>query len=162
MNYSVWQKSWLVVLRLVIGWHFLYEGLHKLSDPNWSSFGYLLDSQGFLKEFFYWMARNPDILGVVDFINIWGLIAIGLGMFLGLLTRPAIIAGIIMLSFYYLSHPPFPGLDYMIKQGGSSLLVNNILIELFALAVLCVFPTQFEFGIDKFICRKHAKKYKDN
>ena len=35
----------LVVLRVLIGWHFLYEGISKLINPYWSSAAYLLDSK---------------------------------------------------------------------------------------------------------------------
>jgi hypothetical protein len=61
------QLFWLVVLRVVIGWHFLYEGLVKLVNPNWSSLGYLLDSEGPLQDVFFRMASAPSLLQVVDF-----------------------------------------------------------------------------------------------
>ena len=49
--YSGWQLGALVALRVLIGWHFLYEGLAKLVNPDWSSVGFLLDSQGVFSEF---------------------------------------------------------------------------------------------------------------
>ena len=153
MKRTTGQQTWLLILRLAIGWHLLYEGLSKLTNPSWSSAAYLMDSEGFLKGFYEWMAGSPGILKIIDFMNIWGLIAIGLGIFIGMFTRVAIIAGIVLLSIYYLSHPPFFGLQYSFPTGGSYLFVNNILIEIFALAVLVQFPTQFEYGIDKFICK---------
>jgi thiosulfate dehydrogenase [quinone] large subunit len=36
----------VVVLRVLIGWHFLYEGVSKLTTPGWSAAGYLLQSRG--------------------------------------------------------------------------------------------------------------------
>lgn len=151
------QIFWLVTLRVVIGWHFLYEGVVKLANPNWSSAGYLLDSAGFLKEFFYWLASDPAMLNTVDFMNVWGLIAIGLGLILGLLTKPALWAGIILLAFYYLSHPPLVGISYGLPMEGSYLLVNKTLIELIAMIVLMYFPTGIAIGIDSLIF-KRAKK----
>ena len=141
----------LVVLRVLIGWHFLYEGFVKLLNPNWSSVGYLLDSEGFLSGFFETIASNPNSLAVADFLNMWGLIAIGLGLMLGCLTRVAIISGITLLAFYYLSHPPFIGLKYSMPTEGSYLIVNKILIELFALVVLYLFPSSRQIGLDKFL-----------
>ena len=45
--YTSWQTAILVVLRVFIGWHFLYEGLVKLLNPYWSAAGYLvLNFQG--------------------------------------------------------------------------------------------------------------------
>jgi thiosulfate dehydrogenase [quinone] large subunit len=151
------QKLLLVALRIAIGWHFLYEGLAKLANPNWSSAGYLLDSEGFLKQFFYNLAANPDVLKIVDLLNIWGLILIGLGLILGVFTRAAIISGIVLMAFYYLSHPPFPGLKYTMPTDGSYLVVNKMLIEALVLGVLLVFPTWREWGIDRYIFSSKGK-----
>jgi len=151
LQYSNAQLSMLVILRVSIGWHFLYEGFVKLLNPNWSSVGYLLDSEGFLSGFFETIASNPNALAVADFLNMWGLIAIGLGLMLGCLSRIAIISGITLLAFYYLSHPPFIGLKYAMPSEGSYLIVNKILIELFALIVLYLFPSSRQIGLDKFL-----------
>ncbi len=150
-TYSNVQLFWLVALRVLIGWHFLYEGMVKMTNPNWSSVGYLLDSGGFLKGFYFWLAGNPLILRMIDYMNIWGLIVIGLGLILGALSRMFIIAGIILLGLYYLSHPPFIGLRYSLPMEGSYFIVNNMLIELVALVVLFLFPTSREIGLDGFI-----------
>jgi len=154
MNYSKAQISWLVLLRVAIGWHFLYEGLVKLMNPNWSSVGYLLDSGGFMQGFFYNLASNPNTLYIVDLLNIWGLIVLGLAFILGLFERPAYILGILLLAFYYLSHPPFVGLRYAVPGEGSYLIVNKNLIELLALAVLFVFPSGMHIGIDRLIFKR--------
>ena len=156
-SFSTTQLFWLVALRVLIGWYFLYEGMVKLTNPNWSGVGYLLDSEGFLKEFYISLASNPFLLKTVDLLNIWGLIAIGLGLVLGAFSRIAIIAGIILMGLYYFSHPPFIGLKYSLPMGGSYLFVNKILIELAALIVLFVFPTSKEIGLDRFIF-SHKKK----
>jgi thiosulfate dehydrogenase [quinone] large subunit len=148
---TITQKLTLVALRLVIGWHFLYEGLSKLANPNWSSAGYLLDSGGFMKQFFFNLASNHDVLKVVDQMNTWGLILIGLGLILGAFTRAAIISGIVLMAFYYLSHPPFVGMKYAVPSDGSYLVVNKMVIEAFALAVLLVFPTWNEWGLDRWM-----------
>jgi thiosulfate dehydrogenase [quinone] large subunit len=148
------QKLTLVFLRLAIGWHFLYEGLVKLANPNWTSAGYLMDSAGFLKQFYYNLALNPDILQVVDFLNIWGLILIGAGLIIGAFTRVAIISGLVLMVFYYFSHPPFVGLKYAVPGDGSYLVVNKMVIEALSLAVLLVFPTWKEWGVDRWIGRR--------
>jgi len=148
------QVFWLVSLRVLIGWHFLYEGMVKIVNPNWSAVGYLLDSQGWFREVFLWFASSPGILKTVDFLNVWGLIAIGLGLILGLFTRAALMGGIALLAMYYLSHPPFIGLQYGLPMEGSYLIVNKTLIELAALAVLMVFPANRSIGLDSLIFRK--------
>ena len=154
MKYTNAQLSWLVILRMAIGWHFLYEGLVKLMNPNWSSVGFLLDSRGFLESFFHSLTSNPNTVNIIDQLNIWGLILIGLGLILGFLARPVCIFGIVLLATYFLSHPPFPGLRYAVPNEGSYLVVNKNLIELIALAVLFVFPSSRYIGIDRLIFKR--------
>jgi len=158
-NYTTMQLFWLVALRVLIGWHFLYEGLVKVVNPNWSSAGYLMDSQGLFSGFFQSLATNQSVLSVVDFMNMWGLVAIGLGLLLGCFSRIAISGGIILLLFYYLSHPPFVGLKYGLPMEGSYLIVNKNLIELAAMIVLLLFPTSKIIGVDRLIFKN--KKYKN-
>lgn len=148
-NYSKSQLYLLVALRVVIGWHLLYEGIVKLVNPNWSSAGFLLDSQGIFSGFFHSLASNLDLLSIVDTLNIAGLTLIGLGLILGSFTRLATIGGIVLLAFYYLSHPPFVGLKYAMPMEGNYLVVSKNLIELMALCVLLVFPTGTILGLDR-------------
>lgn len=144
----------LVVLRVAIGWHLLYEGIVKLMNPNWSSVGYLMDSKGWFAGIFHDIAGNPGLLQVADFLNIWGLILIGLGLVLGLFTRAATIAGIALLALYYLSHPALIYVNYAIPSEGNYIFVNKNLIEMLTLVVLLLFPTGRIIGIDRFIFRK--------
>ena len=148
----------LVTLRVIIGWHFIYEGLSKLGNPNWSSVGYLLDSQGFLKEFYHSLANNSVMLQIVDQMNVWGLIVIGLGLILGLFSRVALWAGVLLLILYYFSHPPFIGLTYSLPMEGSYLIVNKIIIEISAMVVLLCFPTSRLIGIDRLIFGKQISR----
>ncbi len=156
-SYNKTQLTFLVILRVLIGWHFLYEGLAKLVNPDWSSAGFLLDSKGLLAPLFHSMASSPDLLNIVDFLNIWGLILIGLGLILGLFSGISVVAGIVLLGMYYLSHPPCAGFNYSVPSEGSYLWVNKNLVEMAALAVLLVFPTGRRIGLDRFIFNR--KKY---
>ena len=151
MKYSNSQLFWLVALRVFIGWHFLHEGVVKLANPNWSSIGYLMDSQGIMKNFFYSLAANPTALSVIDFLNVWGLIGIGLGLIIGIFTNISVVSGIILLALYYFSHPPIVGIKYSLPMEGSYLFVNKNLIEMAALIVLLVFPTGRHIGLDRLI-----------
>ena len=147
------QLRMLAILRILIGWHFLYEGIVKLLSPQWTAQGYLLSSQGFLNGFFTSLAGNEGVLQVVDFMNVWGLILIGLGLFLGVLTRISCYAGAALLLLYYLSHPPFAGLDYAFGQEGSYLIVDKNLLEIVSLLVLALFPTGHYLGLDILLFR---------
>lgn len=147
-GYSNFQATTLVILRILIGWHFFYEGLAKVLNPHWTSAGYLDQSQWWFSGLFVDLATNPSLLAFVDFVNAWGLTAIGLALMLGLLTRTATIAGAVLLFLYYIAAPPFAGYTYSMPAEGSYLVVNKVLIEMVALLVLLAFPTGRLFGLD--------------
>jgi thiosulfate dehydrogenase [quinone] large subunit len=139
------------MLRITIGWHFLYEGGVKILNPHWTAKSYLLDSGGFMKGFFEFIAGNQFLLSVSDAANAWGLALIGLSLIVGLFTRYSSIAGIVLLLLYYLSHPAFPGIEYLFPSDGSYFIINKTLVELFALLVLFAFPTSHIFGLQRLI-----------
>ena len=147
-DYSPLQMTVLVVLRFLIGWHLLYEGFSKLLIPNWSSFGFLQESKWILEGLAHWILAHENVLNVVDFLNTWGLIAVGLGLILGLFTQIAAVSGALLLFIYYLNNPPLVGLEYTVPTEGTYLIVSKTLIESFALVVLVVFPTGNLFGLD--------------
>jgi uncharacterized membrane protein YphA (DoxX/SURF4 family) len=51
----------LVLLRIAIGWHYLYEGIWKLTNPDFSSEPFLLQAKGPFAGLFY--AMVPDVDG---------------------------------------------------------------------------------------------------
>jgi len=144
----------LVILRVAVGWHFLYEGITKVLNPNWSSIGYLMDSKGFMSGIFHSIAQNSSMLAFADFMNEWGLILIGLGLILGCFTRLAAYSGMLLLAMYYLSHPPFIGLTYALPSEGSYLIVDKVFIEFFTMWILALIPTGREIGLDMLIYKK--------
>lgn len=153
MKFTKLQLTTLVVLRIVIGWHCLYEGIAKLFTPGWTSAGFLSESKWILSGLTNWIIANSGVLHTVDFLNTWGLIAIGLGLILGLLTRPAAIAGTILLFIYYLCNPPLIGLEYSVPLEGNNLIISKTLIEAIAMFVLVIFPTSKIIGLDMFLSK---------
>ena len=91
----------LVALRILVGWHFLYEGFIKLQNPYWTAADYLAQSRGLLSGAFHWLAADPSRLALVDAVNRWGLVLIGIGLVAGLFTRAATVAGMLLLALYY-------------------------------------------------------------
>ena len=137
----------LSILRIGIGWQFLYEGLVKLFDPKWSSEGFLLSATGPFAGIFHGMGASEATVQVVNILNISGLVLIGFGLFLGVFTKFSQVAGIVLLFLYYISHPPFftdPGFF----REGSYLLVSKDLLEIMGLVILMFFPTGRFLGLD--------------
>ena len=142
------------VLRIFVGWHFLYEGIVKLIIPNWTSASYLLESKWLFSNFFHWIVNTQSILNVVDFLNIWGLILIGLSLILGLFTRLACIAGIVLLLLYYIANPPF----YTPSTEGHYFIVNKNLIETGILFLFVIVPKEYFIGLDRLITQIMNKR----
>ena len=136
----------VTVLRMLIGWHFLYEGLSKLATPGWSASGYLMESKWLFAGFFHWIIATPTILAISDFMNIWGLIFIGLGLLLGLFTRLSSIAGAFLLLIYYVANPPF--VYSSTPADGHFYIVNKNLIEVVVLIVIASIGKGTLWGID--------------
>ncbi len=152
------QRYTLVALRLLIGWHLLYEGFSKLLVPNWSSMGFLSESKWILTGISKWIISSPGVLHAVDFLNTWGLILIGLGLILGLFTKAAAISGAILLFVYYLNNPPLIGLEYSVPTEGSYLIISKTLIEAAALVALAVFPSGLFAGLDIYVQKFRDRK----
>jgi thiosulfate dehydrogenase (quinone) large subunit len=159
-DYTKIQLVTMVALRVLIGWHLLYEGVSKLLNPGWSAMGFLKESQWIMSGFARWITSHGSVLATVDFLNVWGLIAIGLGLILGLCTRLAAISGAILVLIYYLNNAPIIGIEYSIPAEGNYLIVSKTLIEGVALLVLTVFPTGSIVGFDGILARfKNIKNH---
>jgi uncharacterized membrane protein YphA (DoxX/SURF4 family) len=146
----------LAMLRIVIGWHFLYEGLSKVLDPTWSSKLFLEGSRWIFGDLFRWMVSGDTGLWLVDHANAWGLTLIGVFLILGLATRIASWLGVTMLLMYYLAYPPFGGLSYGALAEGNYLIVNKNLVELFALMLLAFSRSGQFFGFDMLRIRRYS------
>jgi uncharacterized membrane protein YphA (DoxX/SURF4 family) len=147
--------AFLALLRIVIGWHFLYEGMIKLLDPAWSARSFLEGSRWIFGDVFRWMASGELGLTIINHANSIGLTLIGLALILGLFTRLASWCGVGMLLLYYLAYPPFSGYSYGALAEGNYLIVNKNLIELFALIAIAFTQSGEFFGLD---ILRHRKK----
>ncbi len=145
----------LTFLRVVIGWHFLYEGLAKLYSPGgWTAELFLANAVGPFSAVYKSIATNHTILMVVDQVNIWALIIIGLGLFAGIFAKKFAILGMGLLFLYYFAYPPFSGYSVSAPVEGSYWIVNKNLIELAAMLVLYWFPSSDITGLDKYLVKE--------
>ena len=141
----------ITVMRVIVGWHFLYEGIAKLTSSSWSAAGYMRASRGPFAAFFKWIASNPQMLDNTNLITMYGLTIVGVLLMLGLFTRLAAIAGIGFILLFYLCNPPFVGYFYSIPTEGSYLIVNKNLVELCALAVILLTRSGLFAGLDRIV-----------
>ncbi len=151
LSWPVILPAILVIIRMAIGWHFLYEGLSKVMTPDWSSYNFLMNARWIFTGFFRSIAEHSGALAVADFLNVWGLVLIGLALVFGLFTRVASASGVLLLTLYYLAAPPFIGLEYGVPAEGQYLIVNKNLIELLMLVLFVFVPRDFIWGLDRLI-----------
>ncbi|MFC2081332.1 hypothetical protein ACFLR8_03895, partial [Bacteroidota bacterium] len=144
-------------MRIIIGWHFLYEGVVKLIQGAWSSEAYLKGSYGFLSGFYHWLASDPGVVQVIDFMNIWGMILLGVGLFLGMFIRISAVSGILLLALYYFAYPPFGAAYTGFGMDGHYLIINKNLIEAIALFIIYKFPVS-EYSLLKLIPLEFVRK----
>lgn len=156
MDRSRLKVSVITIIRAAIGWHFLYEGLSKLFMEDWSSQTYLANASGFLSGFYHWLAGGEAMVKVVDMFNVYGLILIGLALFLGIFIRLASAAGILLLVLYYFAYPPF-GTSLFGSVEGHFYIVNRNFIEAFLLFWFVISKHQ-GYGIGQLIKLEKKRK----
>jgi thiosulfate dehydrogenase [quinone] large subunit len=152
---SALQRLTLVVLRTLIGWHFLYEGYTKLLQPawgragapvaRWSSAGYLNAATGPFADVFHALGSSSWI-GTLDVAVAVALVAIGVSLMLGFFTQLGCVGALLLLTMFYLSAIPM-GLPEA-RSEGTYLFVNKNLIEAAAVLMLMTFRTGRIAGLD--------------
>ena len=145
----------LVVLRTLVGWHFLYEGYTKLLHPAWSQAGaplppwssaaYLKAATGPCAPLFHWLG-TASWIDSLDLAIAVGLTAVGVSLMLGLFTQLGCVGALTLLATFYLAAVPTGSTD--IRAEGTYLLVNKNLVEACAVLVLFAFRTGSIAGVD--------------
>jgi thiosulfate dehydrogenase [quinone] large subunit len=153
---SLGQQLGLVILRTLVGWHFLYEGYTKLLSPAWgqngaplppwSSAPYLKAATGPLAPLFHSIGNAPWI-GSFDVFVAGALTLVGLSLMLGFFTQTGCTGAVALLAMFYLSSIPTGTLDA--RAEGTYLIVNKNLIELCAVSVVLTFQTGLIAGLDR-------------
>jgi uncharacterized membrane protein YphA (DoxX/SURF4 family) len=143
------KKLLITLMRMAIGWHFLYEGLSKLMAGQWTSYSYLVNTSGTFSELYHFLASDPVLLKIVDVLNMYGLTVIGLALFTGMLVRYVSLAGVLLLGLYYFAYPPV-GFSLFRAGEGQLFIVDKNFIEAMALLYIA-FASEKGFGLDTLI-----------
>ncbi|MEA3462881.1 MAG: DoxX family protein [Bacteroidota bacterium] len=160
MKYPGLKPTLITIIRAAIGWHFLYEGISKLFMENWSAQSYLANATGFLSGFYHWLAAGESLVKVIDVLNVYGLILIGLALFLGIFIRLASAGGIMLLLLYYFAYPPF-GTSLFGSMEGHFYIVNRNFIEAILLLWFVV-SSHTGYGISLLFKRRKRKEQEDS
>lgn len=140
-------KKPVFLLRIGLGWIFLYAGLSHLFTPGWTAAGYLSGATSF-GAFYAWLA-SPAMLPFINFVNVWALTLLGASLILGMFVRLSSILGAALMILYYLPILHFPFV------GKNALLIDEHVIYIL---ILCLFAEQ-RAGRVKGLDGTYAKKY---
>jgi uncharacterized membrane protein YphA (DoxX/SURF4 family) len=152
-------RLFITLLRIAIGWHFLYEGMAKLIGGNFTSLGYLQGTSGFAAPLYHWLGSSAGMVRVIDLLNMYGLVLIGLGLFVGLLIRYAAFAGTVLLVLYYFAYPPFGSNLFNITEG-HLFIVDKLFLEAAALMFIA-FWKEKGYSIDSWLALKKSDSEAD-
>ena len=141
MKIQLWAT---LLLRVSLGWLFLFAGYSKLTAVGgFTAKQFLLGLHGPFASFYLPLAGNP----IVDNLVICGEILIGLSLILGVLVRFASFWGIILLLlFYFAEYPP-----------EHSLIVNDQFIYILLFVYFLVSKAGYFYGLDKMLEKKFPK-----
>lgn len=140
-------KYVLTLLRLGFGWLFLYSGITKILNPEWSAQGYILGAKS-LSSLYAWLGSSANIEWV-NMLTQWGMVAIGAALILGFFTRLAASLGALMMLLFYFPVLAFP------YAGEHSYIVDDHIIYALSLLLLATMDAGKYWGIDK---KRYNKK----
>jgi uncharacterized membrane protein YphA (DoxX/SURF4 family) len=124
-----WAQFWAASALVVVGAG-LALGLAQLTAVRWAG----------------WTNQQ-----LADWLVAFGLTAVGTCLLLGFLTRPACVAGAVLLLLFYLAMPPFPGVPDNPRAEGHYLFINKNVIEMLALLALATTASGRWLGLDALI-----------
>ncbi len=140
---SKWEKLSLLILRLSIGWVYLYAGITKVLDSEWTAAGYLKAAKTF-PELYAWFASGANIEWV-NFLNQWGLTLIGAALILGVAVRFASYGGVLITLLYYFPVLVFP------KVSAHAYIIDDHIIYALVFLVLAAFGAGRVWGLDSWV-----------
>ena len=148
----------ITVMRVLVGWHFFYEGLSKLTAPSWSAAGFFKAAKGPIAGSLQAIAAQPDQLANANVATMWMLTLVGAFLILGLFTRLSSLLALAFLLTVYFAAPPWIGYFYAIPTEGSYLIVNKTLVEAAALVVIMLTGSGHFAGLDRIISGWFGRK----
>lgn len=140
-------RAIIFVLRILMGWTFLYAGAWQI----WDRF----DTAGFLGHVvtfhnFFALFAKPGILPITDFLVKWGHLLIGLSLITGLGVRLSGPFGVLLMIIYYFAHMKFPYIEENVN-----FLIDYHLVYATVLVYLIAHRAGHVWGLDGF-CEEHG------
>jgi thiosulfate dehydrogenase [quinone] large subunit len=103
-------KLFLILLRVAVGWFFLYQGITAILDPQWSVLPFISNAHTFPD---FYMSMSDSITASYISYLIKGLyVLIGACIVSGLFVRVGAFLGALIMLFFYFPLLQFPYVRY--------------------------------------------------
>ena len=137
------QRGLIFLLRISLGWVFLFAAIRQIPNQDWSAIGFLSGAKTFpgIFEFF----ASPAMLPIINVLVPWGHLLIGLSLVLGLFTRVGAVAGAFLMIMYYLPRLDFP------MVGENNFIMEYHLVYAIVLVYLAAVHAGRVVGLDQWL-----------
>lgn len=148
MSANTLDKGIVFVLRILVGWTFLYAGTWQIWE-NYSAAGFLNHVVTF-HDFFATFA-TPTVLPFTNFLMKWGHLLIGLSLVSGLLVRVSGPFGILLMVTYHFAH-----MDWPFIENHLNLFVDYHLVYATVIVYLIAHNAGHVWGLDGLLEQLHV------
>ena len=145
MPTSTLDRSLIFLMRVLIGWMFLYAGASQILHGE-SSVGFLTHVKTFHDTFAAF--ATPTLLPITDVLMKWGHLLIGLSLVSGLMVRVSGPFGILLMVTYHFAH-----MDWPFITDHHSMLFDYHATYAVVIAYLMLHRAGHAFGLDGFVER---------
>jgi thiosulfate dehydrogenase [quinone] large subunit len=140
-------RSIILLMRLAMGWIFVYAASHQVLVPGFSIAGFLGSTKTFHWLFAPFTAPGTD--AVLSFLVSYGHLLIGLSLITGLMVRISGAFGIAMMVLYWMAHMDFPYIS-----DTNYLLVDPHVLFALTLGLLVAVRAGHIYGLDGWISKQ--------
>ena len=149
MTDSNFDRIIIFLLRILVGWTFLYAGSWQILQ-HYSAAGFLAHVKTFHDFFAYFTA--PAVMPYTDFLMKRGHLLIGLSLVFGLMVRISGPFGILLMITYHFAHMDWP----YIEEGHLNLFVDFHLVYALVIAYLIAHRAGYVWGLDGLVAQMPA------
>ena len=151
MTESNLDRGLIFVLRIMMGWTFLYAGVWQIWE-NYDTAGFLNHVVTFHNAFAVF--AQPAVLPFTDILVKWGHLLIGLSLISGLMVRISGPFAVLLMIVYYFAH-----LEWPYVENHLSLIVDFHLVYAAVLIYLIAHRAGHVWGLDGLVEQLHMVEH---
>ncbi|MGV8856480.1 MAG: DoxX family membrane protein [Devosia sp.] len=141
------ERGLIFLLRVTVGWIFLYAASHQVFAADFSIVGFLNSTKTF--HGFFQIFTGPVVAPIVSFLVAYGHLLIGLSLISGLMVRVSAAFGIFIMLIYWMAHMDFPYIG-----DTNSFIIDFHIIDALVLGLLIATRAGHVWGLDAWAARQ--------